>query len=302
MIRKTYCLLLFMIGTLSLRSQENFEKSIFYKSLFNIGFQTGFAQYFGDLNTRWNFKSLKGSQAIYIGKEFYKKNFSIKAFYQRHRLSAADENSNDSIQLRRNLSFTTDVDELTFILQFKVYESLFYDKTSKLFLQLGAGYFWFNPYTYYNSQKVYLQPLGTEGQFSYMRNSGISYDLKSISMPIGIEWKLTLSNYLRLCVNFNYRFTSTGYLDDVYGFYAGYESFPSSGEGYNGDLARTLQNRSNDISFGIKGAQRGNLSNDHFMSFGLGLEYQIWKNKYKYRLKYHDQPRPSPEKKQAKSS
>lgn len=296
-ISRIYYLLIFTVLIKDINAQENFENSIFYKPVLNIGIQTGIAQYFGDLNPTFNLNAIRPSQAIYIGKEIYNRNIGFKVLYQRHRLYAADKHARDSIQLIRNLDFTTDVDEVALLFHVPLIKNLFRSKQSRLFLQFGMGYFWFNPFTNYNNQKIYLQPLGTEGQFSYLNSKITPYQLSAISLPFGFQWKSTLSNYLRFCIEFNYRFTSTGYLDDVFGFYAGFESFPTSGEGYNGEYARILQNRSNEIIFGIKGTPRGNLTNDQFMSFSIGLEYQLWKNQYKYRLKYQKQSRPTPEKK-----
>lgn len=73
----------------------------------------------------------------------------------------------------------------------------------------GIGLFHFNPYTYdLSGKKVYLQPLGTEGQTT-------AYSLWSVSFPIGVGVKYALNKTMMVSAEINFRKTLTDYLDDV---------------------------------------------------------------------------------------
>ena len=279
-------ILFFSVLMTTAHAQEKFEESLFYKPVAHFGIHTGVSQYFGELNTRWRMKSIRSAEGVYVGKDFFKENLSVRVGFDYIQLYAADKNAKDKIQQIRNLDFHNNLSELSLRLQLSMFRLGFFNKESKVFLQLGAGYMWFDPYTYYEDKKVFLRPLGTEGQFSYLHSNPIPYSKHCITTPIGLLVKTSLSNFWKLTFNVSYRFTSTGYLDDVYSTYAGYESFPASGNDYDGTLARVLQNRSKDIAFGMKGTSRGNLTNDQFMTLTLGLEYHLWKSVYKHRLKY----------------
>jgi len=280
------CLLFFIVWIHSTQAQEKFEESIFYKPVLHVGLHSGASQYFGELNTKWHMKSIRSAQGIYVGRDLFLGNLSLKLSFDYIQLYAADRNANDKLQQVRNLDFRNNLSELALHLHLKLFQTGTLKKESTIFLQMGAGYMWFDPYTIYADKKVFLRPLGTEGQFSYLHPDPMPYSNRCITTPIGFAVKTSLSNFWKLTFNLSYRYTSTGYLDDVYSTYAGFESFPPTSNAYDGALARMLQNRSNDIAFGHKGSSRGNLTNDQFMTFSVGLEYRIWKSVYKHRLKY----------------
>lgn len=73
----------------------------------------------------------------------------------------------------------------------------------------GLALVHFNPYTYdLSNKKVYLQPLGTEGQAA-------PYSLWQISFPFGIGVKYAISNTIVLSAELSLRKTLTDYMDDV---------------------------------------------------------------------------------------
>jgi hypothetical protein len=278
------CLAMFI--QIHLQGQAKFVESVFYKSILYAGGSLGASQYIGDLNPRLNVKSIRGAAGVHVGKNILKETVGIQLAYQTLHLYAADANTKDPLQIIRNLDFQSNVQELSFSVNLKLAQLRNKLNNATLYFQFGAGKIWFDPYTVLDDDKIYLRPLGTEGQFSYQTSNPVTYSTTAFFLPIGALLKVPLSNFLSLNLQYSFRFTSTGYLDDVYGRYAGFESFPISGGGYNGQLARQLQNRSTDISFGHKGTARGNLSNDQYMTASLGLEYQFWKYIYKHRLKY----------------
>jgi hypothetical protein len=88
-------------------------------------------------------------------------------------------------------------------------------------------------------------------------------------------------------LEFIYRLTNTGYLDDVFSTYAGFESFQTSGDSYKSVLAAKMQNRSEVIDFGSKGSPRGDRKNDHYFTVNFGMDIQLWRYIYKFRTKYN---------------
>lgn len=101
----------------------------------------------------------------------------------------------------------------------------------------GLGFFWFNPYTKLNGQKVYLKPLGTEGQFiGYKKPYGnFQFDLIAL---VGIKYNVT--EKFSIALEGWYHQTFTDYLDDVSGNYINPQDVPSLSP-----TAQILQNRSN---------------------------------------------------------
>jgi len=118
----------------------------------------------------------------------------------------------------RNLSFQSSLFEVATTLQYDLFDIQQPDEDNiaelnpqKItpYLFAGIGLFHFNPYTYdLSGKKVYLQPLGTEGQTE-------PYSLWSVSFPIGIGVKYALNKTMMLSAELNFRKTLTDYMDDV---------------------------------------------------------------------------------------
>lgn len=207
--------------------------------------------------------------------DFQATRFSISAFYRYNinkflavranlmygMLSADDKNTDGNppgspggvtdswYRARRNLNFTTHFVEFQALAEvnLKKYQ---YDVAGKgekdrwaPYIGAGVGFFWFNPYTKVNGQKVKLQPLGTEGQF--LRNplinnyakpyKKIQFDLMAL---VGIKYNVT--EKFSIALEGIYHQTFTDYLDDVSGNYV-----KSSDLAGLSTTAFELQNRSN---------------------------------------------------------
>ena len=79
----------------------------------------------------------------------------------------------------------------------------------------GIGIFHFNPYTYYAGSKIYLQPLGTEGQGIAIYPDRKFYSLAQFENPFGIGFKYKVSPRILVGIEFSSRLLYTDYLDDV---------------------------------------------------------------------------------------
>ncbi|HEV2478736.1 MAG TPA: DUF6089 family protein, partial [Puia sp.] len=133
-----------------------------------IGFSVGASQYFGDLNPNPRFNTPNLAASV-----FFRKNLggyvAIRVAGSYAFLGYSDKlNSYNEFMYRRNLSFNTNIWEGTIqgdFNFFKYYPGSEHHRFTP-YITFGIGIFNYNPYTYYQGQKVYLRPLGTEGQGS----------------------------------------------------------------------------------------------------------------------------------------
>ena len=124
-----------------------------------IQINTGLMNYGGDLQRApytFNQAQLTAGAALLYG--FH--NFVLRGAFSYGGIQADDAKS--KVYTARNLSFKSPVSEFNACLEYDI--RLHEDSKFIPYVFAGAGVFHFNPYTYDNSKKVYLQPLGTEGQ------------------------------------------------------------------------------------------------------------------------------------------
>lgn len=145
---------------------------------------------------------------------------------------------------RRNLNFTTHIFEFQALaeINLKKYQ---HDVASGSkdrwapYIAGGVGFFWFNPYTKLNGEKVKLKPLGTEGQNlggAYKKPyKNVNFDLMAL---IGVKYNVT--ERFSIAIEGVYHQTFTDYLDDVSGNYINSADIASLSP-----TAQILQNRSN---------------------------------------------------------
>lgn len=225
-----------------------------------IGFSVGAAQYFGDLNPNPRFNTPNLAASV-----FFRKNLgsyvAIRVAGSYAFLAYADKlNTYNEFMYRRNLSFNTSVWEGAIQGDFNFFKyipgSNFHRFTP--YITFGLGVFSYNPYTYYQGQKVYLRPLGTEGQGSSAYPDRKPYGSMAVCFPLGVGVKYSVSRQVNIGFEVLYRFTTTDYIDDVSKTYA-----PNAQPQYlpNGQptLWYALEDRSNETGepIGIQGRQRG---------------------------------------------
>ena len=140
-----------------------------------FGLTVGAAHYFGDLNTRASVNRPKPALGLYFRKQFG--NYTalrVGAHYAQ--LGYSDVYSKNEFQQRRNLSFNTNIWELSLQGDFNFFKFMPYDATYNFtpYVTLGVGIFSYDPYAYYNNEKVFLRPLNTEGQTFYQNRKAYS--------------------------------------------------------------------------------------------------------------------------------
>ncbi len=238
-------------------AQLNFETV--HTGEFGISF--GAAHYFGDLNTRAAFNRPKPVVGIFFRKQF---GDYISARLSGHfaQLGYSDVYSKNEYQRLRNLSFNTNIFEIALQGDFNFFKFIPNDPTHSItpYVTLGIGFFNFDPYAYLNGEKIYLRPLGTEGQTVAGGYKGRTpYATTALCVPFGVGLKYNLTPRVNIAFEVSHRFTNTDYLDDVSTTYVGGDKFPVGPTGLTSDAFK-LQDRSYEINgkpYFSEGQQRG---------------------------------------------
>ena len=240
-----------------------------------IGITIGSANYYGDLNPRADLSRSKESFGLFFRKQFG--NYvALRLAGHYAQLGYSDSYSDNDFQHHRNLSFSTDIFEIALLGDFNFLKFIPGDKDYSFtpYASIGIGMFSYDPYTYYQNEKVYLRQLNTEGQTFYQGRK--PYGTTAFSFPIAFGIKYAVSQKITLSAEFGYRFTTTDYLDDVSTTYIGINKFPPIGG--NPSLASILQDRSFEVGtpIGVEGRQRGfSKQKDQFSIFELGVSINI---------------------------
>ena len=245
-----------------------FENEI--SAQFGVQVNAGLMNYGGDLQTQaYTFKEAKLTAGANLRYQINK--FALRAGFNYGAIQGDDKKIEAFVN--RNLNFKSTITEANLCLE---YDFIPADETHKLipYIFAGIGVYHYNPYTTYNSQKIYLQPLGTEGEGLSIYPDRKIYSLTNFENPIGIGVKYKLSSNFLIGVEFNSRLLYTDYLDDVS------TTYPDESELFKqrGQLAVDLSYRGNEINpsltFPPAGNQRGNPhQNDNYYTSVLTLTY-----------------------------
>lgn len=214
----------------------------------------GITGYSGDLSRPGiNFKTVGPSFGANV-KYLMPNNFVVlRTGFSFGKVQGNDIYSKDPGLVSRNLNFKTNILEGSVAVEINLADPTVYDGLPYLFV--GLGVFHFNPYTYdKNNTKVYLQPLGTEGQGLSEYPNRPMYKTTKMFIPIGLGWKFKASDRIDLIYEWGFRYINTDYLDDVSSTYADPQVLLAK----RGPTAAELSFRQNKPSAGIAGHIRGN--------------------------------------------
>ncbi len=276
MNRKLFFFLITVILCNTSMAQENDG----YLQQGEFGITAGAAHYFGDLNTRAGLNRPKPAVGLFFRKQFGNY-IGLRIAGRYAQLGYSDTYSKNDYQKTRNLSFNTNIFELTIQGDFNFFKYVPHDPYYSFtpYVTLGVGIFTYDPYTYYNGQKIFLRPLGTEGQTGgYLGRK--EYNTMSVCIPFGIGIKYSLTSKVNLSFEVCQRFTLTDYLDDVSTTYAPKDPyFPDGPTGPS--LAYLLQDRSyeidpNNMLSSVPGRQRGwSKQKDQYVIAEIGISFNI---------------------------
>ena len=244
-----------------------------------FGFGLGGAHYFGDLNTRGRLNRIKPAATIFFRKTFGNY-ISARIGASFAQLGYSDiYNTQNEYMYRRNLSFNTNVWELAIQGDFNFFRFMPGDALYNFtpYVTLGAGVFSYDPYAYLQGEKVFLRPLGTEGQGSTLYPDRKPYSTIAICFPVGAGVKYAINDRFNIAFEILHRITNTDYLDDVSKTYVDPVIFPPNPDG-TPSQGFLLYDRSYETgeAIGIIGRQRGNSrQKDQFVTAMIHLTFNL---------------------------
>jgi hypothetical protein len=253
-----------------------------------FGITAGAAHYFGDLNTRTGLQRPGSAVGLFFRKQ-YGNYVGLRIAGRFAQLSYSDSYSSNEYQRKRNLSFHSNIFELGIQGDFNFFRFIPNDPIDHFtpYVTLGVGMFTYDPYDFYKGDKVYLRPLGTEGQAGgYLGRK--EYGTMALCIPFGVGIKYSINAKYNLSFEVTHRFTTTDYLDDVSTTYAPNKFTATPGnpnlfpDGPNGpSLAYYMQDRSIEIDpnnplSNTAGRQRGwSKQKDQYIIAEIGLSVNI---------------------------
>jgi hypothetical protein len=244
-----------------------------------FGFGVGAGHYFGDLNTRANLNRPKVAATA-----FFRKNLSnyiaARVGVSFAQLGYSDiYNDQNKYMNSRNLSFNSRVWELTVQGDFNFFRFMPGEPEYSFtpYITFGAGVFSYDPYAYLLDEKIFLRPLGTEGQGSALYPDRKTYGTTALCIPFGGGIKYSLNDRINIGLEVLHRFTNTDYLDDVSKTYVDPAVFPLNPDGSQ-SVGYLMSDRSYELGprVGIPGRQRGNSrQKDQFVTAMLHVSFNL---------------------------
>ena len=240
-----------------------------------VGVFGGIANYQGDLVDKL-YQKPKAAFGLNVGYQITSR-INLRAGITFAKVSGADSLNTKQANLQlRNLSFESPITEFSLIGEFNTFD--LDTKVWSPYVFAGLAVYHFNPYTMDgNGNKVFLQPLSTEGQGLPGYPQTKPYALTQLSLPFGGGIKYNVSDNFRLAFEVGLRKLFTDYLDDISGNYAD----PNDLLLAKGQRAVDYSYRGDEVAGGdplypAKGAQRGSPKyKDYYYFTGLHLTFLL---------------------------
>ena len=202
-INRSLCVLLFTGLTMQAFSQRLF-----------VHVDGGAINYGGDLQSK--VFTLDQSNSFLGGGLYYKisDHFALEGSFGFGKLAASDAKTK-SETYRRNLSFYSNITEGSLMVHANLKDVPGSGKFTP-YITTGIAVYHFNPYAYaLSSEKVYLQPLGTEGQGLPQYPDRKLYSLTQLAIPFGGGLKYAITDNIIVGAEISFRKLFTDYIDDV---------------------------------------------------------------------------------------
>ena len=239
-----------------------------------LGVFVGKMNYQGDLNpSSFKFSHSKVTAAVSI-RQAINRWVSLKAGFAIGGIEAADRYNRDYLK-PRNLSFYTSIKEASLSME----ASLLNLATSRFtpYVSGSVVLYHFNPWAYdSDDKKIFLQPLGTEGQGLAQYPKQHPYKLTQIAVGFGGGARFAINDNMNIGVDFSQRKTFTDYLDDVSSMYVDQNALLQA----RGPKAVEMAYRGDELIGGNPypnhGEQRGTPSEmDWYYFFGINFEIKL---------------------------
>lgn len=181
----------------------------------DLSFGAGISSYYGDLiqsNPFFKEPSYCFSTGIAYN---HNPHLTLRGDFSYQQIQAQDSKNKRPDLIARNLSFKSQIWNIDAMMEYNVIDITANNKFTP-YAFLGFGVCHFNPYTKdRNGKKVYLQPLGTEGQGLALYPDRLPYATTILEVPFGIGFKYAISSRLNLAFELKYHYVDTDHLDDV---------------------------------------------------------------------------------------
>jgi hypothetical protein len=197
--------------------------------------------------------------------------YSVRAHFKYGTITNDDALSSLDYRKQRNLNFASNIWEAAILFEFNFFE---FETGSRMnhspYIFAGMALLRFNPTTTFQGDIVELQPLGTEGQGTFL-SPRARYGLNAFAIPFGIGYRFTLNDVMGISLECGFRRTSTDYLDDVSGRYVNVAVLSEE----SGELAAMLSDRSLG-GYDNSGRPRGNgQKRDWYIFTGATLFFKL---------------------------
>jgi hypothetical protein len=239
-----------------------------------IGLFTGLSNYQGDLLEK-PYKASRFAMGLTAGYEFSER-LALRTGLTFAKVAGADSLHDKAYLRQRNLSFQSSIVEFSLRGEYTIFNISNMRWSPYVFG--GLALFHFNPYTYdETSQKVFLKPLGTEGQGLSNYPERKPYKLTQVALPFGGGVKYAINENLNIGLEVGFRKLFTDYLDDVSTNYA--DAFDLFTE--RGLKSVELAYRGDEVAGGspiypAKGDQRGGANQKDWYYFtGLHIYFNL---------------------------
>jgi opacity protein-like surface antigen len=239
-----------------------------------LGIFTGLSNYQGDLVDK-PYKAGRFAFGLTGGYQLSER-FSVRAGLTFAKVGGADSLHEKQDLRQRNLSFQSAITEFSLRGEYNIFNLSSMKWTPYVFG--GVAVYRFNPYTFDQAgTKVFLQPLGTEGQELPSNPDFKTYSLAQFSIPFGGGIKYAVSDKVHLGLEVGLRKLFTDYLDDVSSNYADEAELLA----VRGPRSAELSYRGDELANGnplypTKGSQRGGAEvKDWYYFSGLTVTFNL---------------------------
>jgi len=250
-----------------------FTYSVFAQAQLQVGVFGGISNYVGDMTDK-PYANSNGAVGVTVGYQILSR-VNLRAGFTYAKVNGADSLTKQEDVRLRNLSFQSKISEFSLVAEVNTFDMNY--KTWSPYVFGGLAVFHFNPYTYdQQNNKVFLQPLGTEGQGIPGYPNG-PYSLTQLALPFGGGVKYNISDNVRIALEVGLRKLFTDYLDDVSGNYADPNDLLTN----RGQQSVDLSYREDELPFGDpfyppKGETRGSSKyKDYYYFTGLHLVFTL---------------------------
>ena len=186
-----------------------------FSQAFHLDAGVGAVTYNGDLQLR-KFKPNTFQPAFTVGLGYrLTDHIGINANILYGKLKGDDKKANKPQLIARNLNFTSSLFEGNILVEYNLFST---DNQPLInpFFYAGVGAFHYNPYTFDSAgNKVFLQPLGTEGQGLPQYPDRKAYSLNQFNVPFGGGIRYRVNDQVSISAEASFRILFTDYLDDV---------------------------------------------------------------------------------------